>query len=65
MHDTDNACLPPVSEPYETLWREELRRVAQPRISWLWRGFLAHGIVTLLTKTPRQLVIELNDDGTD
>jgi hypothetical protein len=55
MNYTDNTCLPPVSDPYETVSREDLRRVAQPQISWLWHGFLAHGNMTLLTSNLRPL----------
>ncbi|HMC66910.1 MAG TPA: AAA family ATPase, partial [Gemmataceae bacterium] len=40
--------VPPGDLPDE-LWADDLRRVGQTPLAWLWHGYLKPGAVTLLT----------------
>src|SRR5262249_50195073 len=46
---TSSPGITPGSEPVQGLWLEDLRRITEARISWLWHGILPPGSVTLLT----------------
>src|SRR5262249_58805029 len=38
-----------IAPVFTTLWHDDLSRAADAALSWLWRGYLAPGNVTLLT----------------